>query len=195
MTPASLPRPRPSEEHFADGHLAIGVIDDAIEEGPGSDVQGADMLIINAEVPSHGILHREVLCPISMPGSGRDLIGQTISFRHTTHDPNFINDALVVGWPPMVSRALEPTRFEGPGALRARAWRFLAGFSMAVTCIGIMLTPVLLCGIIVGGDMFADLPAWFHPGVAVASSVGAAMLGLFAVAVCNRRMNAALRRT
>ncbi|SDS92157.1 hypothetical protein [Jiangella sp. DSM 45060] len=190
--PPPMPRPRPSEEQLAEGHLTVGVIDYAIEDAPGGDVQGPDTLLISAEVPGHGVLHRRVQCPLSMPGSGRGLAGQTIGLRHTTFDPDFVDDVLVVRWPPGVDRALEPFRFEGPGALRARVWSFLAGCSFVVMWIGIALTPILLCGMIFGGDMFTDLPTWFHPGIALAASVAAVPLGFVMVAVCNGRMAAAL---
>ncbi|AXK37614.1 hypothetical protein DVA86_24575 [Streptomyces armeniacus] len=185
FTPPPKPRPAPSEEQLAEGQLAVGVIDDAIEDGPGCDVQGPDMLIISADAPGHGILHRRVPCPLSMPGSGRNLVGQTITFRHTTLDPHFVNDVLVVRWPDEVKRALEPFRPTGPGALRARAWRFLAGCSGVIAVGGILLTMVMLIGVIfTGGELFADLPAWFHPGIALMASVGAAVLGLFAFSIC-----------
>jgi len=130
-----------------------------------------------------------------MPGSGLKLIGHSIRFRHTTFDPDYSNDIQVTRWPPEVRKALEPVRYEGPGALRARAWGLLAGCNFLVMWAGIALTPILLCGIMFGGDMFTDLPAWFHPGVALASSVGAVPLGLFLAAVCNVHRDAALSRT
>ena len=98
--PQPVPRLRPTDEQLTDGHLAVGTIDDAIEESPGSDVVGPDTLIISADVPGHGVLHRKVPCPLPVPGSGRRLVGQIVPFRHTTFDPDFVDDALVVGWPP-----------------------------------------------------------------------------------------------
>jgi hypothetical protein len=192
FTPPPMPRPAPSGEQLAEGHRAVGTIDEAIEDGPGGDVQGPDSLIISAEVPGHGTLHRRVQCPLSMPGSGRDLVGRSVPFRHTTFDPDFFNDILVTRWPPEVNRALQPVRFEGPGALRARAWSFLAGCGFVAMWAGIALTPILLCGMIFGGDMFTDLPAWFHPGVALAAAIVAVPLGFIIAAACNERMNAAL---
>ncbi|GAB3616397.1 hypothetical protein GCM10027416_09540 [Okibacterium endophyticum] len=193
FTPPPMPRPRPSAEQLAEGHLTVGTINDAIEDGPGGDVQGPDTLIISADVPGHGVLHRRVPCPLSMPGSGRRLVGRRVPFRHTTHDPDFVDDALVVQWPPEVSRALEPFRPEGPGALRARAWRLLANCSAVVAVGGILLAVVLLIGVVLtGGELFADLPAWFHPGVALASSVGAVPLGFLLFAVCESRVGRAL---
>lgn len=191
FTPPPMPRPGPSEKQLAEGHLAVGVINHVIEDGPGGDVQGADMLIISADVPGIGTLYRRESCPLSTPGSGRRLIGQTLRFRHTTFDPDFVNDILVVRWPPEVRKALEPDRYEGPGGPRARLWGFLAGCSFAIMWTGIVLTPILLCGIIFGGDMFTDLPEWFHPGIALAASVVAVPLGLFLFAVGNTRMDAA----
>lgn len=179
---------------FAEGHLTVGVIDDAFEDGP-TDVQGPDTLIISAQVPGHGILYRRVTCPISASGRGRGLVGQTIRFRHISLDSEDVDDVVVVRWPDEVRRALEPFRPEGPGALRARAWRFLAGCSAAITVGGILLTVVMLIGVIfTAGELFADLPAWFRPGVVLAASVGAAVLGAFAFAVCESRTWAALSR-
>ncbi|ABK74837.1 hypothetical protein [Mycolicibacterium smegmatis] len=195
FTPPSTPRPTPSEAEFTEGYLAVGMINDAIEDGPGGDVQGPDKLVISADIPGHGTIYRTRSCPLSMPGSGLKLIGHSIRFRHTTFDPDYSNDIQVTRWPPEVRKALEPVRYEGPGALRARAWGLLAGCNFLVMWAGIALTPILLCGIMFGGDMFTDLPAWFHPGVALASSVGAVPLGLFLVAVCNVHRDAALSRT
>ncbi len=191
VTPPPNPPHQPSKQQLAEGHLTVGVIDDAIEEDPGCDVQGPDTLIISADMPGLGVIHRRISCPLPMPGHGRGLIGQAVGFRHSTHEPDFVNDVLVVRWPSEVNRALEPARFEGPGALRARGWSFLAGCSLVVVWLGIILTPVLLAGLVFGGDMFTDLPAWFRPGVALASSIGAVVLGLVAVVVCNERTNAA----
>ncbi|MFI1463231.1 hypothetical protein [Nocardia carnea] len=184
----SHPDKRSVEARFAEGHLAAGVIDDAIEDAPG-EVQGPDTLIISAQVPGHGILHREITCPLSMPGSGRRLVGQTIGFRHNRLDSDDPDDVLVVRWPAEVSRALEPFRPHGPGALRARAWRFLAGCSAAVAVGGILLTVVILIGVVfTAGELFTDLPAWFRPGVALTATVGTAVLGVFAFTVCESRM-------
>ena len=188
-------RARSADSRFTEGHLAVGVIDDVIEEAPG-EVQGRDLLIISADVPGHGILHRKMTCPLSMPGSGRSLVGQTIGFRHIRLDSDDLDDVLVVRWPGESRRALEPFRPEGPGALRARAWRFLAGCSAVVTMGAILLTVVTLIGVIfTAGELFADLPAWFRPGVVLTASVGAVVLGAFAFTVCESRTQAALSRS
>lgn len=113
-------RPTPSDKEFAAGHLTVGTINDALEEPPGQDVQGPDRLVISAEIPGHETLYRQTTCPLEMPGSGRNLVGRTIGFRHTTFDPDYGNDILVVQWPREVRKALEPVRREGPGSLRAR---------------------------------------------------------------------------
>lgn len=149
FTPPPRPRPTPSEEEFAEGHLAVGMINYAIEDSPG-EVQGPDTLHIYADIPRHGTLPRTVPCPLSMPGSGRDLVGHSIPFRHTTFDPDYSNDILVVRWPPKVQEALKPVRYERPGALRARIWSILAGCSFAIMYSGIALTPVLLCDLVFG---------------------------------------------
>lgn len=52
FTPPPMPRPTPSEEEFAEGYLAVGMINDAIEDGPGGDVQGPDKLVISADIPA-----------------------------------------------------------------------------------------------------------------------------------------------
>lgn len=181
-------RRRSKEARLAERHLAVGVIDDAIEAAPG-EIQGPDMLIVSAEAPGHGIVHRRVTCPLSMPGSGRRLVGQAIRFRHIGLDTDDLDDIFVVRWPDEVSRALEPFRPEGPGALRARAWRFLAHCSAAITVGGILLTIVMLIGLMfTAGELFADLPTWFRPGIALTASVGTVVLGLLAFAVCESRV-------
>ncbi|MEU8627950.1 hypothetical protein [Streptomyces sp. NPDC048669] len=186
---------RPTEEPFAEGHLAVGVIEDSIEDGP-SEVQGPDTLIISADVSGHGVLRRRVTCPLSVPGRGRGLVGQAVGLRHNTHDPDDMDDVLVVRWPVEVRRALEPFRPEGPGAGRARAWRLLAQCSALVTVGGILLTTVTLIGLVfTAGDLFAELPVWFRPGAALAASAGAAVLGPFAFAFCDSRKTAALSRS
>lgn len=195
FTPPPTPFPRKSEEQLAEGHLAVGTIDDAIEESPGSDVVGPATLIIIADVPGHGILRRRAPCPLPMPCSGHRLVGQSVPFRHTTFDPDFVNEALVVEWPPEVSQALEPFRPEGPGALRARVWRLLANCSAVVAVGGILLTVALFIGMVfTGGELFADLPAWFRPGVVLTASVGAVVLELFAITGCDSRVWSALSR-
>ncbi|MFJ4707646.1 hypothetical protein ACIP6I_22725 [Streptomyces anulatus] len=183
---------RPKEGRFAEGHLAAGVIEDSIEESPG-EVQGRDTLIISADVPGHGVLRRRVTCPLSTPGNGRGLVGQTIVFRHTTHDPDDEDDMLVIRWPDKVRKALEPFRPEGPGAERARAWRLLAQCSAVVTVGGILLTAVMLIGVLLtAGELFSDLPPWFQPVAVLAASAGAAVLGTLAFAFCDSRKTAAL---
>lgn len=177
------------------GHLALGTIDDRIEDAPGQDVQGADELIISADVPGHGTLHRRISCPLPTPGSGRGLVGHEVQFRHTTYDPDHSDDILVTRWPPVARRALAPVRHEGPGALRARIWSVLASCGFVVMWAGLALTPILSGGIVFGGDMFTDLPAWFHPGVALTVSISAIPVGLLLVTLCVRRKEAALTHT
>ncbi|MFY0510544.1 hypothetical protein ACOMD4_09115 [Streptomyces anulatus] len=186
---------RPREERFAEGHFAVGVIERSTEEGP-SEVQGPDTLIISAHVRGHGVFRRRVTCPLSMPGRGRGLVGQPVGFRHITDDPDDVEDVLVVRWPDEVRTALEPFRPVGPGAGRARAWRFLARCSAVVTVGGILLTAVMLIGVVfTAGELFADLPAWFRPGTVLAASAGAAVLGPLAFAFCDSRTTAALSRS
>ena len=53
---------------------------------------------------------------------------------------------------------------------------------------GILLSVVLFIGIVfTGGELFADLPAGFRPGAALAASVSAAVLGLILFAICEAR--------
>lgn len=185
---------RTREERFAEGHFAVGVIEYSIEE-PAGETQGADTLVIRAGVRGHRAFRRSVTCPLSMPGRGRDLVGQPVGFRHVTDDPDDVEDVCVVRWPDEVRKALEPFRPVGPGARRARAWRFLAQCGAVVTVGGILLTSVMLIGVVFASEVFADLPAWFRPGVALAASAGAAVLGPLAFALCDSRMSAALART
>uniref|UniRef100_A0AAU3GPZ0 Uncharacterized protein n=1 Tax=Streptomyces sp. NBC_01401 TaxID=2903854 RepID=A0AAU3GPZ0_9ACTN len=182
---------RPREERFADGHFAAGVIEYSIEEAPG-EVQGPDTLVISADVRGQ-VFRRRVTCPLPTPGRGRGLVGQPVGFRHTTEDPDDMEDVFVVRWPDQVRKALEPFRPVGPGAGRARAWRFLARCSAVVTVGGILLTAVMLIGVVfTAGRLFADLPAWFRPGAALAAGAGAAVLGPLAFAFCGSRASAAL---
>ncbi|WP_097870873.1 hypothetical protein [Streptomyces sp. rh34] len=177
----------PGEERFTEGYPAVGVIEDSIEDGP-SEVQGPDTLVISADMPGHGVLRRRVTCPLSIPGSGRQLVGRAVGFRHITHDPDDVDDVLVVRWPDAVGKALEPFRPTGPGAGRARAWRLLAQCSAVVTAGGVLLTAVMLIGVVfTGGELFADLPAWFRPGVVLTASAAATLLGPFAFAFCDAR--------
>lgn len=164
-------RPASKRSRSTEGHLAVGVIDDVIEDAPG-EVQGPDTLIISAQVPGHGILHRRVTCPLSMPGSARGLVGQTIGFRHLRLDSDDLDDIAVIRWPGKVREALEPFRPGDPGARRARAWRTLGSCCAVAAVGGILLTVVMLIGVVfTAGELFADLPAWFRPGVALAASV------------------------
>ncbi|WP_331254273.1 hypothetical protein [Streptomyces halstedii] len=171
------------------------MIEQAIEEGP-SEAQGPDTLMIRADVPKHGSIRRRVICPLSMPGSGRGLVGQAVGLRHVTNDPDDVDDVLVIRWPSEVARALQPFRPEGPGAGRARTWRFLAQCAAVVTVGGILLTVVMLIGLVcTAGELFADLPAWFRPWEVLAASAGAAVLGPLAFAFCGARVTTALSRS
>ena len=194
FTPLPEPRPAPSDEEFAAGSLAVGTINDAIEESPGQDVQGPDLLIISAETPDHGTIYRQTTCPLERPGSGRGLVGQTIGFRHTTFDPDYGNDILVVRWPREVRWALDADRCAGPDSLRTRIWGFFTGLSFVVMWAGIMLTPILLCNLVVGAldgiNMLADILPTVHPAIAVAVSIGMIPLGLFLTAFCATRRDA-----
>ncbi|MYR74913.1 MULTISPECIES: hypothetical protein [unclassified Streptomyces] len=195
----SLRRPgtpfHPEKERCTEGRFAVGVIEQAIEEGP-SEVQGPDTLVISVDVPGHGSIRRKVICPLSMPGSGRGLVGQPVGVRHVTDDPDHVDDVLVVRWPSEVTRALQPFRPEGPGAGHARAWRFLTQCAAVVTVGGILLTVVMLIGVVfTAGELFADLPAWFRPWDVLAASAGAAVLGPLAFAFCGARVTTALSRS
>lgn len=198
FTPPPKPRPTPSEKEFAAGHLAVGTITDAIEDGPGGDVQGADMLIVSAEIPGHETIHRREICPLSTPGGGHRLIGQPIKFRHTTYDADYERDILVTWWPPGARETVESRRYEGPGALRARIWNFLSGVGVVIGCAGIMLAPLLLCNLVVGSltgaYMLADFLSAVHPATALAVSAGLIPMGLFFAAVGATRRDALLSR-
>lgn len=187
LAPSPTPGQAPSEQELSEGHLAVGMIDDAVAENPGQDVQGPDTLIISTDIPRHGTIHREVSCPLPRPGSGRSLVGQSIRFRHSTLDPDFRQDILVVRWPRKAQEALEPVRYDGPGVVRTRIWILLAGCGFVIMWAGIVLTLLLLCGIVFGGDIFTDLPTWFHPGIALAASIVAIPIGMFSTAVCIKR--------
>ncbi|MFJ3325836.1 hypothetical protein ACIPMT_15470 [Streptomyces griseus] len=188
-------RTRPKEEPVTEGHMALGMIEDAIENGP-TEVQGPDTLIIGADVPTHGQLRRRVTCPLPVPGSGRGLVGRSVRFRHRTHDADDRDDIRVVRWPDEARRAPEPLRPEGPGSGRARAWRFLGRCGVVATAGGVPLTMVTLIGVVVtSGELFAGLPEWFRPGAVLAASAGAAVLGPLVFAFSESRGAAALSRS
>ena len=184
-------RTQPTQAEFARGHLTAGMIEDAVEDAPG-EAQGADTLVISAEVPGHEILRRQVMCPLPSPGSGRGLVGRTIGFRHTTLDPDFVDDVLVARWPKEVRRSLGLSA-EEPG-VPGGVWRFLGQCAAVITVGGVLLTVAMLIGLIAtGGEVFADLPAWFRPGIVLVVSVGAVMLGPLVFVLCESR--ARVRRT
>lgn len=197
FAPPPKPRPTPSEQEFAAGHHAVGIIYAALEQAVGQDVQGADDLVIRVEIPGQGLLYREVSCPLSSPGQGRDLVGLRIEFRHTTYDPDYRNDVLVTWWPLKVQDALKPISYEGPGALRARIWGFLFGCSFIVMYAGIAFTPILLAdigfGAILGSGptVLPSLLPGVHPGAALAASISAVPLGLWLAVACSSRQDAA----
>ena len=191
FAPFPQPRPAPSDKVLAEGHLALGVIDAAIEDGPSGE-QGSDLLIIKADVPGHGTLRRRVWCPLEQPGAGRQLIGQGITFRHTTDDPDFVNDVLVVRWPGWVEEELKPYV---PGSLCERVWMSLATLSGVLAVLGGLAAWVLLLGIVTGGEMFADLPSWFRPDIALATCAAASVAGFFTIGFFDSRAeNARARR-
>lgn len=196
FTPPPKPRPTPSEKEFAAGHHAAGKIMAAIEEPVGQDVQGADTLVIRADIPGHGALYRNEICPLSTPGYGRGLVGLAILFRHTTYDPNYSNDILVTRWPPKARETHERIRYEGPGALRARIWSFLSGTSFVIGYAGVMLAPLLLCDLIFGSlagqRVLAEFLPEVHPAIAVAVSIGVIPTGFFLASFCDARRDALL---
>lgn len=190
------PRRTPSEKEFAEGHHAVGKITAAIEDGHGGDVQGADKLVIRTDIPGYGALYRNEWCPLSTPGSGRQLIGHTIEFRHTTYDPDYSNDILVTWWPLKARETFEPVRYKGPGALRARIWSLLCGTSFVIGYAGVMLTPILLCDVVVGAfggpRVLAEFLPEVHPAIALAVSVGVIPVGMFVGCFCATRRDALL---
>lgn len=175
FAPVPQPRPAPRDKLLAEGHLAVGMIDAAIEDGPSGE-QGSDLLVIKAEVPGAGTLHRQVWCPLEQPGAGRQLIGQSITFRRTTDDPDFVKDVLVVRWPGWVEEELKPYV---PGSLRERLWMCLTSLSETIAIFGGLVLWVLFLGVVfTGGTLFTEAPSWFRPAIAMAISAAALAVGL-----------------
>lgn len=195
FTPPPQPRPRPSKkELFAEGREAVGAIRSAVPKEPPESGQLDDDLVIHLDTSDHGqllTLPRTVICPLAGPRAGRRRIGSEVVVRHPTLDPGCDNDILVTRWPAHVTEALEPIRYEGPGAFRARIWPILAGCFFVIGYTGVMLTPVLLCNLIFGSLTGADMLAGFlpglHPGIAVAVSIGVIPAGMFLGCVCLTR--------
>jgi len=179
FTGQPAPRPTPSKKEFAEGSRAEGKIESAIED-TGGEIQGADYLNISIAVPGGDMLHRQVVSPLSSPGSGRRLVGYHVPVRHTTFDPDFANDVLVVRWPAEVEEALAPFRPTGPGAMRARAWNVLAGFGQLLVILGI---PVSFAGLLdlifslFGALMFSDVIPGYWPGLVLLTGLAALVLG------------------
>lgn len=196
FAPPPKPRRTPSEKEFAAGHHAVGKIVGAeVENTEGGPVYPGTV-VIHADIPGHGPIYRQESCPSSMPGSGSQLIGHTIEFRHTTYDPEYSNDILVTWWPPKARETYETIRYEGPGALRARIWSFFSGCCFVIGYAGVMLTPLLLCdlvfGSLAGQRILAELLPEVHPAVALAVSVSVIPAGLFLGAFCATRRDAVL---
>lgn len=194
FTPPPTPRPRPGKKEFDEGREAVGIIRSAAANDAPEGGLMDDDLVIHIDVSDDGrplTLPRTVMCPLPGPGAGQRLIGAQVIVRHTTVDPHYDNDILVTRWPTHVTEALEPIRYEGPGAFRARIWNVLAGCFFVIGCAGVMLTPVLLCNLIFGSltgtNMLADIIPQLHPAVAVAVSVGVTPAGMSLGCVCLTR--------
>lgn len=72
----------------------------------------------------------------------------------------------------------------------------LSGLSFAVMWAGIMLTPILLCNLIVGSlagsNMLADILPQVHPAIALGISIVVIPAGLFLYCFCATRRDAPL---
>lgn len=180
FTPPPRPRPTPSDQEFAEGYLAEGRVESAIEDPPGGDVQGDDTLNITIDVAGGETLYRAVQSPLGGPGRGSRLVGYHVPVRYTTLDPDYANDVFVVRWPAEVEEALAPYRPTGPGALRARAWNLLADFGLLLVILGVPLSFAGLLDVILslfGQSIFSDLIPGYWPGLALLAGLSALVLG------------------
>lgn len=82
------------EARFAAGHRSAGMVDDVIEE-PASEVGGFSTftLMITAEVPGQVNIRRR-LYSHHYPAGPDAREGQTVVFRHSTLDPDDLDDVL-----------------------------------------------------------------------------------------------------
>ncbi|WP_353115165.1 hypothetical protein [Microbacterium sp.] len=201
FTPRPEPRPAPPRKELLEGREAVGIIryavsNDSPEGGPTDD----DLVIhIDTSVDGqHLTLPRTVRSPLFGPSAGRRLTGEQVVVRHTTLDPTYDNDVLVVGWPAEVARELRPFRPEGPGTLSYRIWSVLASLSFMIGWGGIVFivpTACLLIGMLfIGHDLFDGFPGWMNPAVLFPASVVAIPLGFWLYAACAYRREQAQAR-
>ncbi|WOC12412.1 hypothetical protein [Gordonia sp. MP11Mi] len=192
--PPPSPRPRPSKKEFAEGREAVGIVLSAVQNEPPEGGQLDDDLVIHIDTSDDDqplTLLRTVMCPLPGPGAGRKLIGAEVVVRHTTYDSDYDNDILVTEWPWFVTDSLNPVRYRGPGAFRARIWSILAGCFFVIGYAGVMFTPVLLFNLIFGSltgtNMFDDFLPQVHPAVAVVVAIAVIPAGMFLGCVCATR--------
>ena len=199
FAPPPEPRPAPSKKEFAEGREAVGIIRYVTSNETPEGGLADDDLVIHIDTSDDGqhlTLPRTVESPLPGPFAGRKLIGTEVVVRHTTVDPDYDNDILVTRWPREVQEALKPTRYEGPGARRARIWGVLSACFFVIGYAGVMLTPLLLCNLIfgslAGSNMLADIFPQVHPALAVVVSIGIIPAGVFVGCFCATRRDALL---
>lgn len=87
---------RLGEAKFADGYTSAGMVDEVIEE-PSSEIGGisTSTIMITAEVSGQVTIRRRLYSPEYPAGPGTR-VGQTMIFRHTTLDPDDLQDVRFV---------------------------------------------------------------------------------------------------
>ncbi len=202
FTPPPKPRPAPLRKELLEGREAVGIIRYAVSNESPEGGPTDDDLVVHIDVNvdgEHVILPRTVRSPLLGPSAGRGLIGTEVVVRHTTLDPSYVNDVLVVRWPVAVDRELTPFRPTGPGALGYRIWSVFAGLSFLIGWGGIMLVVPTACWLLIGMLLlgyppFDGFPGWTNPAVLFPASVVAIPLGFWSYAACAHRREQAQAR-
>ncbi len=194
-------RPAPLRKELLEGREAVGIVRNAVSNESPEGGPTDDDLHIHIDVSidgEHVTLPRTVRSPLLGPSAGRRLIGQEVVVRHTTFDPSYDNDVLVVRWPAAVDRELTSFRPTGPGALGYWIWSVLASLSFMIGWGGIMLVVPSASWLIVmlftGQHPFDGFPAWLSPAVLFPASVVAIPLGFWLYAACAYRRDQAQAR-
>lgn len=82
---------------YADGRVAVGNVERAIEHPGSGDDQTWYDLRIEAELPEGTTLRRR----LHLEGEGLDRrVGGPVRFRHNSLDPDDLDDVLFIGWEP-----------------------------------------------------------------------------------------------
>lgn len=202
FTPPPKPRPAPLRKELLEGRETVGVIRYAVSNDSPEGGPTDDDLVIHIDVSvdgKHVTLPRTVRSPLLGPSAGRRLIGKEVVIRHTTLDPTYDSDVLVVQWPAELDGELAPFRPHGPGTLGYRIWGVLASLCFMIGWGGVMLVVPTACWLLIGmlllgNHPFDGFPGWTNPAVLFPASIVAIPLGFWLYAACAYRRDRAQAR-